>query len=69
VDPALQERTFNLIQSSVRNQDLIYFFRGFAVNPKVIKALREFFEKNYKSVGFFFLGLLYVSSLGSGGCW
>jgi len=50
VDPALQERTFNLIQSSVRNQDLIYFFRGFAVNPKAIKALREFFEKNYKSI-------------------
>jgi len=51
VDPALQERTFNLIQSRVRNQDVIYFFRGFAVNVKAIKALREFFEGNYNTVG------------------
>jgi hypothetical protein len=51
VDPALQERTFNLIQSSVRNQDLIYFFRGFATNTKAITPMREFFESNYNSVG------------------
>jgi hypothetical protein len=51
VDQALQERTFNLIQSSVRNQDLIYFFRGFAINTKAIIPLREFFESNYNSVG------------------
>jgi aminopeptidase 2 len=50
VDPALQERTFNLIQSSVRNQDLIYFFRGLATNTKAIIPLREFFESNYNSV-------------------
>ena len=54
VDPALQRRTFNLIQSSVRNQDLIYFFRGFAANPKAIYALRDFFESNYDSVGVLF---------------
>jgi len=58
VDPALQERTFNLILSSVRNQDLISFFRGFAINPKAINAMRDFFESNYNSVGvpFFPLG-------------
>jgi hypothetical protein len=50
-DPALQERTFNLIQTRVRSQDLIYFFRGLAANPKATNALREFFENNYNSVG------------------
>jgi len=50
VDPALQERTFKLIQTSVRNQDLIYFFRGLAMNPKAINAMREFFETNYNPV-------------------
>jgi hypothetical protein len=50
VDPALQERTFKLIQSRVRNQDLIYFFRGFATNTKAIISLRKFFESNYDSV-------------------
>jgi aminopeptidase 2 len=50
VDPALQERTFKLIQTSVRNQDLIYFFRGFSMNPKATNALREFFETNYNSI-------------------
>jgi len=50
VDPALHERTFNLIQSSVRNQDIIYFFRGFSANTKAIIPLREFFEKNYSSI-------------------
>ena len=55
VDPALQERTFKLIQTSVRNQDLVYFFRGFHSNPKAINALREFFETNYDSVRACFL--------------
>ena len=55
MDPALQERTFKLIQTSVRNQDLISFFRGFSMNPKAINALREFFEANYNSVGACFL--------------
>jgi hypothetical protein len=55
VDPALQERTFKLIQTSVRNQDLVYFFRAFSTNPKAINALREFFETNYNSVGACFL--------------
>lgn len=50
MDPALQERTFKLIQSSVRNQDVVYFFRDLAMNPKAIIALREFFENNYNSV-------------------
>jgi len=43
VDPALLERTFDLIQSSVRNQDLVYFFRRFSANPKAIIPLRDFF--------------------------
>ncbi|KAI0294885.1 leucyl aminopeptidase [Multifurca ochricompacta] len=46
-DPALLARTFELLLSSVRNQDLISFFRGLATNPKAIIALRDFFEKNY----------------------
>jgi len=50
VDPALLERTFDLIQSSVRNQDLVYFFRRFSANPKAIIPLRDFFEKNYNSI-------------------
>jgi len=50
VDPVLQRRTFKLIQTSVRNQDLISFFRGFAMNPKAINASREFFESNYNSI-------------------
>lgn len=55
MDPALQERTFKLIQTSVRNQDLISFFRGFSMNPKATNTLREFFETNYNSVGALFL--------------
>ena len=51
VDAALQARTFDMIQSSVRNQDLIYFFRGFCTNTEALYALREFFEANYHSVG------------------
>ena len=58
MDPALQERTFNMIMSSVRNQDLIYFFRGFATNPKAINAMRDFFETNYNLVGVPFFGLV-----------
>jgi hypothetical protein len=46
----LQARTFDMIQKSVRNQDLISFFRGLANNPKAINALRGFFEANYDSV-------------------
>ncbi|KAH9964734.1 peptidase family M1-domain-containing protein [Lactifluus volemus] len=49
-DPMLQARTFDMIQKSVRNQDLISFFRGFATNPMAINALREFFEANYDSI-------------------
>jgi hypothetical protein len=62
VDPGLQERTFNLIQSSVRNQDLIIFFRGLATNTKAIIPLREFFESNYNSVGFPLLCWSFVST-------
>ena len=51
VDPALQARTFDMIQSSVRNQDIIYFFRFFCTNTEALYALREFFETNYQSVG------------------
>ena len=40
-----------MILSSVRNQDLIYFFRGFCTNTEALYALREFFEANYHSVG------------------
>jgi hypothetical protein len=39
-----------MILSSVRNQDLIYFFRGFGTNTDAIYALREFFEVNYDTV-------------------
>jgi aminopeptidase 2 len=59
VDPALQARTFDMIQTSVRNQDLIYFFRGLAINPKAINALREFFERNYDSVRSFSVFIFY----------
>ena len=51
VDPALQARTFDLMLSSVRNQDLVYFFRGLSTNTAALNALREFFEANYHSVG------------------
>jgi len=50
VDAALQARTFDMIRSSVRNQDLIYFFRGFCTNTEALYALREFFEANYHSI-------------------
>ncbi|KAI9451359.1 leucyl aminopeptidase [Lactarius psammicola] len=50
VDAALQARTFEMILSSVRNQDLIYFFRGFCANTEALYALREFFEANYHSI-------------------
>jgi hypothetical protein len=55
VDPALQQRTFKLIRTSVRNQDLVSFFRGFSANPKATHALREFFETYYNLVGACFL--------------
>ena len=47
-----------MIQTTVRNQDVILFFRGFATNPKAFNALRNFFEDNYDSVKIF-----HVSSL------
>ncbi|KAH9974690.1 peptidase family M1-domain-containing protein [Lactifluus volemus] len=47
---AIRARTFDMILKNVRNQDLIYFFRGFATNAKAIYALREFFEANYDSI-------------------
>lgn len=50
-DPALQARTFEMILSNVRNQDLVYFFRGLCMNTQAIYALREFFETNYDKVG------------------
>ncbi|KAH9030818.1 leucyl aminopeptidase [Lactarius hengduanensis] len=50
IDPVLQARTFDMILSSVRNQDLIYFFRGFCANTEALYALREFFEANYSSI-------------------
>jgi len=55
VDPALHERTFKLLQSSVHNQDLVYFFRRFAPNSQAIIPVRDFFEKNYNSVRILFL--------------
>ncbi|KAH9981908.1 leucyl aminopeptidase [Russula compacta] len=60
VDPALQERTFKMILSSVRNQDVLYFFRYFASNSKARYALREFFENNYDSVSFPYLGTSFL---------
>ena len=39
-----------MILSSVRNQDLVPFFRGLSTNTEVLYALREFFEANYDSV-------------------
>ncbi|KAH8983497.1 leucyl aminopeptidase [Lactarius akahatsu] len=50
IDPALHARTFDMILTSVRNQDLIYFFRGFCTNTEALYALREFFEANYSSI-------------------
>ncbi|KAH9169598.1 leucyl aminopeptidase [Lactarius sanguifluus] len=50
IDPVLHARTFDMILSSVRNQDLIYFFRGFCANTEALYALREFFEANYSSI-------------------
>ncbi|KAH9169597.1 leucyl aminopeptidase [Lactarius sanguifluus] len=50
IDPALHARTFDMILSSVRNQDLVYFFRGFCMNTEALYALREFFEANYSSI-------------------
>ncbi|KAH8986246.1 leucyl aminopeptidase [Lactarius hatsudake] len=50
IDQALHARTFDMILSSVRNQDLIYFFRGFSANTEALYALREFFEANYSSI-------------------
>ncbi|KAF8261355.1 leucyl aminopeptidase [Lactarius quietus] len=49
-DAALQARTFEMIRSSVRNQDLIYFFRGFCTNTEALYALREFFEADYHTI-------------------
>ena len=40
-----------MILSNVRNQDLVYFFRGLCMNTQAIYALREFFETNYDKVG------------------
>ncbi|KAH9063627.1 hypothetical protein EDB87DRAFT_1681291 [Lactarius vividus] len=49
IDPALHARTFDMILSSVRNQDLIHFFR-FCANTEALYALREFFVANYSSI-------------------
>ena len=43
-----------MILSSGRSQDLIYFFCGFAANPKSINAMRDFFESNHNSVSALF---------------
>ena len=36
-----------MILPSVRNQDLVYFFRGFRMNTEAFYTLREFFEASY----------------------
>jgi hypothetical protein len=63
VDPVLQERTFKLIQSRVRNQDIVYFFRGLATNQKAINALRKFFESNYNWVRVYCPILMFLCSI------
>lgn len=49
-----------MILSSVRNQDVLYFFRYFASNSKARYALREFFENNYDTVNFPYLGTSFL---------
>ncbi|KAI0064924.1 leucyl aminopeptidase [Artomyces pyxidatus] len=46
-DSELMEKTFSMIRTRSRNQDVMYFFYGLNQNFKARKPLRAFFEKHY----------------------
>lgn len=49
-DPALLEKTFQIIKTDTRDQDVISFFRGFIGNYKARRAVAEFTKKEYDAV-------------------
>ncbi|KAH7930860.1 hypothetical protein BV22DRAFT_1101563 [Leucogyrophana mollusca] len=49
-DPACIEDTFSYMLSSVRNQDLIYFFGGLQSNPLTRRSSAQFFMNNYDDI-------------------
>lgn len=51
-DPELLGRTFEFIETKARDQDLIFYFRGLSVNPKLGKSLTQYFKKQYDVVSF-----------------
>lgn len=49
-DPELLQETFQFILNKARDQDVVYFFRGLAVNPKARRPLVQFFKNEYEKV-------------------
>lgn len=49
-DPGLLKETFKFIGEKARDQDVVYFFRGFAANPKARRACAQYFKDEYESV-------------------
>ncbi|EEB92603.1 hypothetical protein MPER_08862 [Moniliophthora perniciosa FA553] len=46
-DEALIKETFQITKSGARDQDVVYFFRGFVGNNKARRMVPEFFKENY----------------------
>ncbi|ESK92997.1 leucyl aminopeptidase [Moniliophthora roreri MCA 2997] len=46
-DEALIKETFQITKSGTRDQDVVYFFRGFVGNKKARRMVPEFFKENY----------------------
>lgn len=53
----LLEKAFDIVLNNARDQDLIYFFRGFAANKFARRLVVEFFKKECDSVRFLYLFL------------
>jgi len=49
-DPALQEATFDLMETKARDPDLVYFLRGLAANFNTRRAVVQYYADNYVTV-------------------
>ncbi|KAK7043674.1 Aminopeptidase 2 mitochondrial [Paramarasmius palmivorus] len=49
-DENLIKETFQLSKTGARDQDVVYFFRGFTANRKARRLVTEFFKENYAEV-------------------
>ena len=59
----LQQRTLDLIESKVRDQDVMYFLRGLAANFSAHCTVVKYYENNYDRVSVLWLCLVLLTEL------